>query len=133
LRSEAEHGFKRDMAIEAAIVAKDEFIEIAVHVLAAKTMICAEAPPLHQREDPMNPRQRQMTRHLADDARIMTVAGQSQIRRMAVGEQRGASFHIGPDEGFDRRGGIVLDGGEADAAGARVEIFRVLAAAAWTD
>jgi hypothetical protein len=29
-------------------------------VLAAKAMIGAQSPPLHQREDPMNPRQHDM-------------------------------------------------------------------------
>jgi hypothetical protein len=32
------------MTIEAAIVTKNEFIEIAVHVLATQAMIRAEAP-----------------------------------------------------------------------------------------
>ena len=43
---------------------------------------------------------------------------------MAVGEQRGSVLHIGPHEGFDRRSGIVRDHGEADAARARIEVFR---------
>src|SRR5271169_921574 len=60
-RSNAQQGFEGDMAIEAAIVTKHEFIEIAVHVLATQ-------------EDPMNPRQRHMARHLADDTRVMAVA-----------------------------------------------------------
>src|SRR5271169_5462704 len=47
---------------------------------------------------------------------------------MAVSEKRRARFHIGLDESLDGRGGIVLDRSEADAARARVEIFRVLAA-----
>jgi hypothetical protein len=34
-------------------------------------MIRAQPPPLHQREDPMNPRQNDMARHLADRARIV--------------------------------------------------------------
>ena len=116
------------MAIEAAIVAKDEFIEIAVHVLATQAMIRAETPSLHERKDSMNPRQRHMARHPADDARVMTVAAQCQIGRMAVGEERRARFPIGFDESLNGRSGIVLDRGEADAAGARVEIFRVFAA-----
>ena len=116
------------MAIEAAIVAKDEFIEIAVHVLATQAMIRAETPSLHERKTSMNPRQRHMARHPADDARVMTVAAQCQIGRMAVGEERRARFHIGFDESLNGRSGIVLDRGEADAAGARVEIFRAFAA-----
>lgn len=42
---------------------------------------------------------------------------------MAVGEQRGPGLHIGPDEGFDRRGGIVCDHGKADASGSCIEVF----------
>src|SRR5271169_582532 len=73
-RSNAQQGFEGDMAIEAAIVTKHEFIEIAVHVLATQAMIRAKAPSLHERKDPMNPRQRHMARHLADDTRVMAVA-----------------------------------------------------------
>ena len=115
------------MPVEAAIVAKDEFIEIAVDMFAAQAVICAEAPSLHQREGPMNPRQDNVARHLADDARIVPIAGQSRIGRVAVGDQRGSALHVGFHEGFDRRGGIVGDHGEANAARTRIEIFGVLA------
>ena len=60
MRGKAEHSFERDVPVKAAIVAKDEFFEICVDVLAAKAMIGAQSPPLHQREDPMNPRQHDM-------------------------------------------------------------------------
>ena len=43
-----EQGFERNMPVEAAIVAKDEFIEIGVDVRAAQAMIRAQAPSLHQ-------------------------------------------------------------------------------------
>jgi hypothetical protein len=84
-----------------AIVTKNEFIEIAVHVLATQAMIRAEAPSLHERKDPMNPRQRHMACHPADDTRVMTVAPRCRIGRMAVGEKRRARFHIGFDESLD--------------------------------
>jgi hypothetical protein len=77
LGSQPEQGFERNMAVEAAIVAKNEFIEISVDVLAAQAVIRAEAPSLHQREGPVNPWQDNMCRHLADDARIVPVIGQS--------------------------------------------------------
>src|SRR2546429_5437877 len=64
----SKQGVKRDMPMEAPIVAEHEFIEIAVDVLAAQAVICAEAPSLHQRESAMNPRQDNVARHLADDA-----------------------------------------------------------------
>jgi hypothetical protein len=75
----------------------------------------------------MNPRQHNVRGHLADDARIMPVACQTQIGFVAIGEQRGSTLHVGVYEGFDRGGGIVGDRGEANAAGTRVEIFGVLA------
>ena len=102
VRGKAEHGFERDVPVKAAIVAKDEFVEICVDVLAAKAMIRAQSPSLHQREDPMNPRQHDVARHLADGARIVPViVGQSGIGCVAVCEQRSSALHIGLDEGFD--------------------------------
>ena len=43
-----EQGFERNVPVEAAIVAKDEFIEVGVDVRAAQAMIRAQAPSLHQ-------------------------------------------------------------------------------------
>jgi hypothetical protein len=43
-----EQGFERNVPVEAAIIAKDEFIEIGVDVRAAQAMIRAQAPSLHQ-------------------------------------------------------------------------------------
>src|SRR5260370_42212301 len=95
------------MSVISAIVAKYEFVEIGIDVLAAKAVICPEAPSSHQRESPMNPRQDNVRGHLADDARIMPIACQPRIGFVAVGEQRGSTFHVGVYEGFDRGGGIV--------------------------
>ena len=116
------------MPIKAAIVAKHEFIEIGIDVLAAQSMISAEAPSLHQRKCPMDPGQNDVRGHLADDARIVPIAFQARKGFVAIREQRGSSLHVGVDERFDRRGGIVGDHGEANATGTRVEIFGVLAA-----
>ena len=82
-------------------IAKNEFIEISVDVLAAQAVICAEAPAFHQRESPMNPRQDNVARHLADDAWIVPIAGQSRIGRVAIGNQRGSALHVGLHESFD--------------------------------
>ena len=41
---EAQQGFERNMAVEASIVAKHEFVEICVDVPAAEAVICAEGP-----------------------------------------------------------------------------------------
>src|SRR4051812_5629655 len=60
-----------------AIVAKHEFVEIRIDVLAAQTMVCAEAPSPHQRKSPMDPRQDNVRSHFADDAWIVPVAWQT--------------------------------------------------------
>src|ERR1035437_2981609 len=60
VRCQAEYRFERDVPIEAAIVAEDEFIEIRVDVPAAQSVVRAQTPPLHQGEDPVNPRQHDM-------------------------------------------------------------------------
>src|SRR5208282_789630 len=73
MRGDSEQRFERDVTIKAAIVAEDEFFEIGVHMLAAQAVIRAETPAFHQRENPMNPRQHHMSRHLADDARIVPI------------------------------------------------------------
>src|SRR5437868_3525664 len=57
VRGEPEHGFERDVPVEAPIVSEDKLVEIGVDVLAAQPMIGAEPPTLHQREDSMNPGQ----------------------------------------------------------------------------
>ena len=48
MSGQPEQGFERNMPVEAAIVAKDEFIEIGVDVLAPQAMIRTQAPSLHQ-------------------------------------------------------------------------------------
>jgi len=73
MRRDSKQCFERDVAIKAPIVAKGELFQVGVHVLAAQAVIGAEAPALQQRENPMNPRQDHMPRHLADDARIVPI------------------------------------------------------------
>jgi hypothetical protein len=48
LGGQPEQRFERNMPVEAAIVAKNEFIEISVEVLAPQAMIRAQAPWSHQ-------------------------------------------------------------------------------------
>ena len=48
LGCQPEQRFERTMPVEAAIVAKNEFIEISVEVLAPQAMIPAQAPSSHQ-------------------------------------------------------------------------------------
>src|SRR5437763_12624893 len=73
VRGEPEHGFERDVPVEAPIVAEDKLVEIGVDVLAAQPMIGAEPPTLHQREASMNPGQHDMAGHLADWPRDVSV------------------------------------------------------------
>src|SRR5437763_4365959 len=74
VRGEPEHGFERDVPVEAPIVSEDKLVEIGVDVLAAQPMIGAEPPTLHQREDSMNPGQHDMAGHLADRPRVVSVS-----------------------------------------------------------
>ena len=79
LGRQPEQGFERNMAVEAAIVTKNEFVEISVEVPAAQAVIRAKAPSLQQCENSVNPWQDNMSRHFADHARIMHVVGQTRI------------------------------------------------------
>ena len=90
--SEAQQGFERNMAIEAPIVAKREFVEIGVDVPAAEAVICAERPSLEQRESAMAPRQDDVTGHGADDARIVPIVTQPWIRCVPTAVRLSASW-----------------------------------------
>ncbi len=70
---EGEDLFKRDVPVEAAVVTKDELVEVRRDVLAAQPVIGPQSPTLHQREGAMRPWQNDVRRHLADDARIMPI------------------------------------------------------------
>ena len=63
----------------------------------------------------MDPRQDNVARHLADDAWIVPITGQSRIGRVAIGTT------------FDRLCGIVGDLGKTGAARTCIEVFGVLA------
>ena len=68
------------MPIEAAVVTEDELVEVGVDVLAAEAVIGAKAPTLQEGEHPMNPLERDVRRHAADDAGIVPVFGEAGIR-----------------------------------------------------
>src|SRR5260221_14440150 len=108
------------MSVISAIVAKYEFVEIGIDVLAAKAVICPEAPSSHQRESPMNPRQDNVRGHLADDTGIMPIACQHRIGFVAVGEELGSTFHVCVYVGFDRGGGVWCNHRKAHAGGTRL-------------
>ena len=79
------------MAIKAAVVAEDKLVEVGVDVLAAKTMVGAEAPTLQESEDTMYPLQWNVRRHVADDAGIMPVGGLHFGRRISDRQTRSAT------------------------------------------
>src|ERR1019366_5515724 len=74
------------------------------------------------------PGQDNVSRHVSDDARIVTVVGQSRVGRVTISEQGSPGFHVGSNESLNRAGGIVGDHGQAYAAGARIEVFRMFSA-----
>ena len=96
--------FEGNVPIKSAIVAKHEFIEIGIDVLAAQSVIGAEAPSFHQRKCPVDPRQNNVRGHLAYDARIVPIAFQARKGFVTIREQRGSALHVGFDERLDRRG-----------------------------
>src|SRR5713101_4712001 len=57
---QSKHRFERGVPVEAAIVVEDELVEIRIDMLAAQAVIRTKSPLLHQREDPVNPRQHDM-------------------------------------------------------------------------
>src|SRR6516165_1585595 len=79
VRGEPEYGFEREVPVEAPIASQAKLVEIRVDVLAAQPMIGAEPPAFHQREDSMNPGQHDMTGHLADRPRVVSVIGEPGI------------------------------------------------------
>ena len=106
--------------VAAAVAAKDELVEITPQVLARKAVIDAEAPALEIREDPVGPLQHDMGGHPADHLRLVDVAWQARIGGPAIRDEARAGGGDGGEEGLQRRGGEVLDRGEADAAGPAV-------------
>ena len=128
VRGEPEHRFERDVPVKAAVVAKDELIEIGVDMLAPQAVICAQRPALQQREGAVAPGQDDVGRHVPDNARIVpVVAREARIGGVAVGDQRRAKLHIGAHERLDRFGRVVGDHGQAQPARTGVEILRALA------
>lgn len=87
----------------ASIEAKDELVEIALQMLVAQPMICAERPGLQIREAAMDPSQHDMSGHYADDVRVVIDAGHAGIGGPTVSLDCRALRHIGGDETMRRR------------------------------
>ena len=117
------------MQVKAAIVGKHELVTICVGVFAAQAVICAEAPSLHQGKSPVDPWQDNVCGHLADDAWIVPIAGQSPIGSCSsVNGPLLHAWHLAFTKSFNRRGGIAGDHGQTeDAARTCIEIFGMLA------
>lgn len=95
-RRQAKHGLERDMSIKSSVVAEDEFVQVRIDVLAAE--VGAEAPPLQEGEDPMDPFE--VPCHAADHAGIVAVVREPQIGRMAVRHQCRARRNVCLDEAW---------------------------------
>jgi len=68
-----EHRLERDVSVGAPIVSEDKLVEIGVDVLVAQSMMGAEPPTFHQREDTVNPWQDHMACHLAERPGVVSV------------------------------------------------------------
>lgn len=126
VRGEAEHHLERDVAMEAPVEVEDELVEVDVDVLGRQPVVGAEASELHQRENPVDPRQGDVSGHLPDDTRVVAVFLEAEVRSVAIADQRRPGCHVGAGEGLDRPGRVVGDGGEPDAPGAGVQVLRAL-------
>ena len=115
LEARPQQGFERRMAVEASVVAKNEFVEIGVDVLAAEARgYVSQRPSLEQRESAMAPRKDDVTGHGADHAGIVAmVRAQAWIGCVAIGQKRGPRLHVGLDERLNQFGRIIGDHGEA--------------------
>src|SRR5438270_10108537 len=111
------------MAGAPAIEAEDEFIEVALEVLAAQPVVDAQGPDLEVGEDPVNPGQDDMGGHLADDVGIVDDAGGAGISRPTIRLGGGAGGDVGGKEGVEAGGRVISDLAEADAAGATPAVF----------
>ena len=72
-----------------AVEAEDEFIKVGLEVLAAQPMVDAQGPDLEVGEDPVNPRQDDVSGHLADDMGIVGDAGGAGISGPTIGRGGG--------------------------------------------
>src|SRR5712671_7739914 len=106
-----------------AVEAEDEFIEVALEVLAAQPVVDAQGPDLEVGEDPVNPGQDDMGGHLADDMRIVGDAGGAGVSRPTIRLGGGAGGDVGGEEGVEAGGRVIGDLAEADAAGAKPAVF----------
>jgi hypothetical protein len=78
-------------------------------------MVDAECQPLEVRKDPVDPREKRMGGHGADDLRHVIAVAHSGVGREAVGQDRRAVDRVVGHKPLQRRRGVVLDRGQPDA------------------
>src|SRR4051794_30373872 len=106
-----------------AVEGEDEFIEVALEVLAAQPVVDAQGPDLEVGEDPVNPGQDDMGGHLADDMGIVGDAGGAEISGPTIRLGGGTGGDVGGKEGVQAGGRVISDLAEADAAGAKPAVL----------
>ena len=119
----AEQGSECRMPGAPAVEAEDEFIEVALEVLAAQPVIDAQGPDLEVGEDPVNPREHDVGGHLADDMGIVSDAGGAGISGPTIRLGGGAGSDVGGEKGVEADGRVIGDLTEADAAGAKPAVL----------
>ncbi len=87
-----------------AVEAEEEFIEVALEVLAAEPVVDAQSPDLEFGEDPVNPGHDDMGGHLADDVGIVGDAG---VSRPTIRLGGGAGSDVGGKEGVEAGGRVI--------------------------
>lgn len=92
-----------------AVPAKGELVEVAPQVLFAHAVQRAAEPALQVGERPVDPRQQDVRRHVADHlADVRAMFSQLPIAREAITYNGGADRHVALDESSDARAGAVL-------------------------
>src|SRR3984893_4030425 len=101
-----------------AVEAEDEFIKVALEVLAAHPVVDAQGPDLEVGEDPVNPGQDDMGGHLADDVGIVGDAAGAGVSRPTIRLGGGAGGEVGGKAGVEGGGRVISHLAEAERAGA---------------
>lgn len=100
----------------ASVPSENVLVQVGVEVLLAEAMEGARRPALEVREDPVNPRHDDVSRHLADDAGRVLVALEAVVALVIVGPDMAATFDIAVDEALERSATVVGDDLQPDAA-----------------
>jgi len=105
------------------VEAEDEFIEVGLEVLAAQPVIDAQGPDLEVGEDPVDPREHDVSGHLADGVGIVGDAGGAGISGPTIGLGGGTGAKVGGEEGVETDGRVIGHLAQANAPGAKPAVF----------